>query len=188
MNFAYIRVSTSDQNTARQEESLSQYKIDRIFIDKLSGKDTKRPDLELLMQFAREGDCIYCHSLDRLGRSLADLMAIVKTLTDRKVKIVFLKENMAFTGDDSPMAKFCFQIMGALAEMERSIIRERSLEGIAQAKLIPGKYVGRKPKLQSADELRLIERMKVENVTALSREYGLSRNALYKIRDRIESK
>lgn len=184
MNFAYIRVSTVDQNTARQEESLSRFQIDRVFTDRLSGKDTKRPELELLMQFSREGDCIYCHSLDRLGRSLSDLLSLVSELTSKCVSITFVKENLTFNGDSNPMAKLQFQIMGAFAEFERAIIRERQREGIAIAKA-NGVYTGRKRTLTGIQEIEIKDKFNSGiGHSALAREYGVTRGTIYNILNR----
>ncbi len=97
----YIRVSTFDQNPERQLEGV---KVDRAFSDKASGKDVKRPQLEALISFARTGDTVVVHSMDRLARNLDDLRRIVQTLTQRGVHIEFVKEHLSFTGEDSPMA------------------------------------------------------------------------------------
>jgi DNA invertase Pin-like site-specific DNA recombinase len=97
----YIRVSTIDRHVDRQLEGIP---LDRTFIDKASGKDTKRPQLDLMMSYARDGDTVVVHSMDRLTRNLDDLRRIVHTLTDKGVKVEFVKEHLTFTGDDSPMA------------------------------------------------------------------------------------
>jgi DNA invertase Pin-like site-specific DNA recombinase len=97
----YIRVSTFEQNTDRQLEGI---KLDKVFTDKASGKDTKRPELAALMQFVREGDTVIVHSMDRLARNLDDLRQIVQKLTGQGIKIQFVKESLSFTGEDSPMA------------------------------------------------------------------------------------
>ncbi len=127
----YIRVSTFDQNPERQLEGV---KVDRAFSDKASGKDVKRPQLEALISFARTGDTVVVHSMDRLARNLDDLRRIVQTLTQRGVHIEFVKEHLSFTGEDSPMANLMLSVMGAFAEFERALIRERQREGIALAK------------------------------------------------------
>ncbi|AUK09186.1 recombinase family protein [Escherichia coli] len=136
----YIRVSTFDQNPERQLEGV---KVDRAFSDKASGKDVKRPQLEALISFARTGDTVVVHSMDRLARNLDDLRRIVQTLTQRGVHIEFVKEHLSFTGEDSPMANLMLSVMGAFAEFERALIRERQREGIALAKQ-RGAYRGRK--------------------------------------------
>ncbi len=113
----YIRVSTFDQNPERQLEGV---KVDRAFSDKASGKDVKRPQLEALISFARTGDTVVVHSMDRLARNLDDLRRIVQTLTQRGVHIEFVKEHLSFTGEDSPMANLMLSVMGAFAEFERA--------------------------------------------------------------------
>ncbi len=153
---AYIRVSTVDQNTDRQLESINGESPDKIFTDKCSGKDTKRPQLEAMLSFVREGDTVVVHSLDRLGRNLADLCKLVADLNQRGIAVQFLHEKLTFTGDgDSSMNKLMFQMLGAFAEFERSLIKERQREGIAIAKKAK-KYRGRKPSLtvEQASDLR----------------------------------
>jgi len=127
----YIRVSSFDQNAQRQLEDVA---LDRIFTDKVSGKDMKRPQLEAMMQFVREGDTVVVHSLDRLARNLDDLRRIVTTLTGRGIRVEFVKESLIFNGDDSPMANLMLSVMGAFAEFERALIRERQREGIQLAR------------------------------------------------------
>ena len=141
----YIRVSSFDQNPDRQLENIQ---TDKVFSDKASGKDTKRPELEALITFVREGDTVVVHSMDRLARNLDDLRSLVQMFTSRGVRIEFVKENMTFTGDESPMATLMLSVMGAFAEFERSLIRERQREGIELAKL-RGAYRGRKKALSS---------------------------------------
>ena len=127
----YIRVSSFDQNPERQ---LEQVQVDKVFTDKASGKDTQRPELDTLLSFVREGDTVVVHSMDRLARNLDDLRRLVQKLTKRGVRIEFVKESLTFTGEDSPMANLMLSVMGAFAEFERALIRERQREGIALAK------------------------------------------------------
>jgi DNA invertase Pin-like site-specific DNA recombinase len=105
----YIRVSSLDQQVARQLAGIA---LDRTFTDTASGKDTRRPQLELLLGFARTGDTVIVHSMDRLARNLDDLRRIVHTLTGKGVRIEFVKEHLAFTGEDSPMASLMLSVMG----------------------------------------------------------------------------
>jgi len=116
----YIRVSSFDQNTDRQLDGL---KLDRIFIDKASGKDIQRPELEKLLSYVRPGDTIVVHSMDRLARNLDNLRQLVHTLTSRGVRVQFIKESLTFTGEDSPMSTLLLSVMGAFAEFERALIR-----------------------------------------------------------------
>jgi len=141
----YVRVSSFDQNPDRQ---LEQIDVGKMFTDKASGKDTQRPELERLLAFVREGDTVVVHSMDRLARNLDDLRRIVQGLTQRGVRMEFVKEGLAFTGDDSPMANLMLSVMGAFAEFERALIRERQREGIVLAKQ-RGVYRGRKKSLNS---------------------------------------
>src|SRR5437588_2389564 len=136
----YVRVSSLDQNPDRQ---LEQTPVDRIFTDHASGKDVARPQLDALLRFVREGDTVVVHSMDRLARNLDDLRRIVQGLTQRGVRMEFVKEGLTFTGEDSPMANLMLSVMGAFAEFERALIRERQREGIVLAKP-RGAYRGRK--------------------------------------------
>ena len=177
----YIRVSTLDQNTVRQEEQLHGFNLDASFIDKASGKDTERPELQAALKHLRKGDTLIVHSMDRLARNLDDLRSIVKGLTDKGVAVQFIKENMTFTGEDSPMSKLMLSVMGAFAEFERSLIKERQREGIAIAKA-KGMYTGRKPTLSNDQAAKLMARDKAngqKNRAALAREFGISRETLY---------
>lgn len=172
----YIRVSSLDQNEERQLEGVE---LDKTFLDKASGKDTKRPQLEILMSFVRSGDTVVVHSMDRLARNLDDLRRIVQTLTSKGVRIEFMKEHLSFTDEDSPMANLMLSVMGAFAEFERALIRERQREGIALAKK-RGAYKGRKKSLSEADIVKLRERLTVGISKAkVAREFGISRETLY---------
>jgi DNA invertase Pin-like site-specific DNA recombinase len=172
----YIRVSTIEQHVERQLEGIP---LERTFIDKASGKDTNRPQLDLLMSYARNGDTVVVHSMDRLARNLDDLRRIVHTLTGKGVKIQFLKENLTFTGEDSPMSNLLLSVMGAFAEFERALIKERQREGIALAKK-RGAYRGRKKTLSQEAIATLRERLQNgASKTQLARELGISRTTLY---------
>ncbi len=172
----YVRVSTVDQNAARQLEEVD---VERTFTDKASGKDVRRPQLEAMLAFVREGDTIVCHSMDRMARNLDDLRRIVLGLTQRGIHVQFIKEGLTFTGDDSPMANLLLSVMGAFAQFERELIKERQREGIAIAKKA-GAYKGRKRSLTlaKADDLR--RRVTLgEKRTAIAREFGISRFTTY---------
>lgn len=142
---AYKRVSTIDQNTARQLADLN-LKFEKTFEDKASGKDTNRPQLKALMDYMREGDVVYIHSLDRLARNLSDLQALVKHFTAKGVAVHFVKENLIFSTNEETNSfnKLLFQLLGSFAEFERNMIKERQREGIAKA-VANGVYTGRKP-------------------------------------------
>ncbi len=172
----YIRVSTLDQNPGRQ---LDDVQVDKVFIDEASGKDTQRPQLEALLSYVREGDTLVVHSMDRLARNLDDLRRMVQQLTGRGVRIEFLKESLTFTGEDSPMANLLLSVMGAFAEFERALIRERQREGISLAKK-RGVYRGRKKALSDSRVDELQKRVNArEPKAALAREFGISRATLY---------
>jgi DNA invertase Pin-like site-specific DNA recombinase len=172
----YVRVSSFDQNPERQLEGVS---VDRTFTDQASGKDTQRPQLDALLAFAREGDTVVVHSMDRLARNLDDLRRVVQSLTGRGVRIEFVKEQLTFTGEESPMANLMLSVMGAFAEFERALIRERQREGIALAQQ-RGAYRGRKQSLSETQIEELRRRTQAGEVKAqLAREYGISRDTLY---------
>ena len=172
----YIRVSSEDQQPARQ---LDQVAVDRVFIEYASGKDLHRPQLEQLLAFVREGDTVVVHSLDRLARNLEDLRQLVSRLTHQGVRVEFLHEHLIFTGEDSPMAHLMLSVMGAFAEFERALLRERQREGIALAKQ-RGVYRGRKKALTAEQVQVLRQRAQAgEAKTALAQAFGISRETVY---------
>ena len=141
----YIRVSTVDQNTDRQ---LDGYTLDKVFEDKCSGKDTKRPALQQLIEYVREGDTVVVHDISRMARNLEDLLSLVKMFNAKGVAVLFDKEKLSFTGEDSPMQQLMLSMLGAVYQFERSMILERQREGIQQAKAA-GKYKGGKPRVNT---------------------------------------
>ena len=174
----YVRVSSVDQNTGRQLDGLD---LDKTFTDKASGKDTKRPQLQAALEYLREGDTLVCHSMDRLARNTLDLLQTIKTLNDRGIAVQFVKEHLTFAGDDAPMARLQLGILGAVAEFERSMIRERQREGIAIAKA-KGIYKGRKRALTQEQAVAMQAQDKAnqgKGRASLAREYGISRETLY---------
>lgn len=148
----YIRVSTYEQNPERQLEGII---LNKKFIDKASGKDTARPQLEAMLDYVRDGDTVVVHSMDRLARNLDDLRKLVIFLTEQQIRVEFIKEGLTFTGNDSPISKLLLSVMGSFAEFERTLIKERQMEGIALAKK-RGAYKGRKPVLSQVqvEEIR----------------------------------
>lgn len=174
----YVRVSTSEQNTARQLEGVE---VDKRFEEAISGKDADRPQLQAMITYAREGDTVIVHSMDRLARSMADLRAIVDQLTGKGVSVRFVKEGLDFAKDErDPMKTLMLSLMGSVAEFERSIILERQREGIAIAKAA-GKYKGRKPSLtaKQVEELRGLAKAGVAK-TKLARQFGIHRESVYR--------
>ena len=137
----YIRVSTEHQETARQQEIMSNYKVDRIFSEKLSGANADRPQLRAMLDYVRDGDTLYVESISRLGRSTKDLLNIIDTLTDKNVTLISHKENI---DTNTPTGKFMLTVFAALSQLEREQLRQRQREGIEIAKA-QGKYTGRKP-------------------------------------------
>jgi DNA invertase Pin-like site-specific DNA recombinase len=178
-NVGYVRVSTIVQSTARQLDGIT---LDRTFEDKASGKDTKRPQLQACLQHLREGDTLHVHSLDRLARNLGDLLEVVNRLVSRGVVIRFHQENLTFAGDDDRMTKLLFSMMGAFAEFERGLIKERQMEGIALAKA-RGAYKGRKRSLTVDRVKELLARIQAgSKIAHLAREFGVTRETIYKYR------
>lgn len=174
----YVRVSTTDQATDRQ---LAELKLSKVFTDKLSGKDTKRPQLAACLEWVREGDTLHVHSIDRLARNLEDLQRLVRELTGKGVVVRFHKEGLTFKGDEDPMQKLMFQMMGAFAEFERALIRERQREGIAAAKAA-GKHLGRKPTLTPEQAQAVKEAAAAgEEKASIARRFGISRQTIYRV-------
>jgi DNA invertase Pin-like site-specific DNA recombinase len=171
-----VRVSTTEQNLARQLDGLA---LDKVFTDKCSGKDTNRPGLRAMLDYVREGDTIYVHSMDRLARSLSDLLALVERLEAKGVTLVVVKDGLTFAGHSSPTDKLLLAMLGAVAEFERAMIRERQAEGIALAKA-EGKYKGRKPVVDK-DKLKAIRKLVANKIpkAVIARDQGISRATLY---------
>lgn len=172
----YIRVSSFDQNPERQLENLE---LDKLFIDKASGRSTNRPKLKKLLEYARQGDTIVIHSMDRLARDLKDLRSLVGFFTGKDIKVKFIKENLTFSGEESAMSNLLLSIMGGFAEFERNLIRERQLEGIALAKK-KGLYKGGKRKLSNDQVIELQKRSQNgEHKAKLARAFGIRRETVY---------
>jgi DNA invertase Pin-like site-specific DNA recombinase len=173
---AYQRVSSLDQRVDRQLDGVT---VDRTFTDTVSGKDTDRPELVAMLGFVRDGDTVVVHSMDRLARNLEDLRRIVRELTDKGVQVQFQAEQLTFTGEDTALATLLLSVMGAFAEFERALIRERQREGIELAKK-RGAYRGRKRSLSEAQvtELRQRAGAGAEKAT-LARDFHISRETVY---------
>ncbi|MBZ9753340.1 recombinase family protein [Deinococcus sp. HMF7604] len=172
----YIRVSSLDQNTARQLDGIE---LDRCFEDRASGKNSHRPQLQELLRFVREGDTVMVHSMDRLARNVDDLRQLVLELTGRGVRVEFVREGLVFAGNDAPLSVLILTVLGAVAEFLRQNHLENQREGIAKAKQ-SGKYKGRKPALSTAQAEQLRRRAQNGEAKAgLARELGISRETLY---------
>ncbi len=140
MKIGYIRISTTDQNTARQEVLMMELGVEQVFIDRMSGKNTDRPELKRMMNFVREGDVVIVESISRFARNTKDLLELVDQLTEKQVEFISKKEAIDTT---TPTGKFMLTVFGAVAELEREYILQRQKEGIAIAKQ-NGVYKGRK--------------------------------------------
>ena len=177
-NIAYVRVSTLEQNEARQREALKDYNIDKWFIEKASGKDTNRPKLKEMLEYVREDDTVYVEEFSRLGRSTADLLATVKAIEDAGAKFKSLKENF---DTSKPVGRLQMTMMAAIAEFEREMILERQREGIAIAKR-EGKYKGRKA-VSVPDIGKYYDKYmsRKGTKTSIAQELGISRTTLDKL-------
>lgn len=178
-NVGYVRVSSLGQNTERQ---LVDIKLDCTFTDKASGKDTNRPEFLRCMEHLRKGDVLHVHSIDRLARNLKDLQTIVEKLTNKGVAVHFHKECLIFESNTSPMHKLMFQMLGAFAEFERTLTKERQREGIEAAKL-RGQKLGAPSKLtdEQIEELRTAVNERGADKSVIAKRFGISRPTLYKL-------
>lgn len=178
-NIGYVRVSSADQNIGRQ---LTEIDLDQVFEDKASGKNRDRPELARCINHLRAGDTLHVHSIDRLARDLKDLQGIVDDLTQKGVTVNFHKEKLIFEASSSnPMQTLMFQMLGAFAEFERTLIRERQREGIQMAKA-NGKKLGAPAKLTPAQTAELRERVNQGgDKSQIAKQFGISRPTLYKI-------
>ena len=178
MIFNYIRVSTTDQNTERQ---LLDIPCDRAYIEKISGKNTDRPELQAMLLNIRSGDILNIHEMSRLARNTRDLLNLVEEITAKGATIIFHKENLTFKGDgkQDPYQKMMMTMLSAVAELERNLILERQREGIALAKL-HGKYKGGQPKLtaQQVEEIKALVNNRTP-ITQIARQYNISRRTVY---------
>ncbi|NJD37624.1 MAG: recombinase family protein [Geobacter sp.] len=181
----YRRVSSEGQNLDRQ---LDGQQLDQVFEEKISGKDTNRPELQRMIEYARKGDTVVVHSLDRLGRSLLDLRKIVAELNDKGVAVRFLKEGMEFdAGSDDPFKALMLNMLGSFAEFERSLIKSRQAEGIKLAKQ-KGVYKGRSKclKPEQAEEARARVAAGVPKSRVAS-DLGITRQTLYKYLEGVKA-
>jgi DNA invertase Pin-like site-specific DNA recombinase len=173
----YIRVSSLEQNISRQLDGIE---LDGVYEDKISAKDTNRPGLQAMLNYVRQHDIVMVHSMDRLARNLDDLRDIVKQLTKKGVKVQFVKENLTFSGDDSAMSQLLLSVMGAFAEFERALLKERQREGIELAKK-RGAYKGRQKCLSTEQLLSLQDALKAGVAKArVARSLGVSRETIYR--------
>jgi len=180
MRVAYVRVSTVEQNEQRQVEALEKYDIEQWFCEKISGKNTNRPELKRMLEFVRQGDTVYIHDFSRLARSTKDLLDIVETLSNKGVHLVSNKENI---DSSTPTGKLMLTMIGAIAEFERENLLERQREGIAIAKK-NGKFKGGQVKKIDNDKFEiLLEKYYSREITKskMAEELGVSRPTLDKL-------
>jgi DNA invertase Pin-like site-specific DNA recombinase len=178
VRIGYRRVSTLDQSTARQLDGVP---LDKIFEDHLSGKDTQRPQLQAALEWAREGDWLIVHSIDRLARNFVQLRQIIDEQTKKGVTVQFIKENLILTGNDSSTSKLILGFFGLVAECERDWIRERQREGVALAKA-KGIYKGRSPAIRTGNgKLAELQNLIANRtpVAEMARQLGVSRQTIY---------
>ncbi len=182
-NIAYVRVSTTDQNEARQNEALNKYNIDKWYVEKITGKDTNRPKLIEMLDFIREDDTVYVEEFSRLGRSTQDLLDIVQHIENKGAKFISIKENF---DTKTPAGRLQMTMMAAIAEFERSMILERQREGIAIAKK-EGKYKGRKKIKRTDIDIHYDRYMsRKASKTQIANELGISRNTLTRLFNEYE--
>ena len=161
MKIGYIRVSTQEQNTMRQEALMEALGVDEVYIDRMSGKNTNRPELQKMMEYVRKGDTVIVESISRFARNTRDLLELVERLTAKGGEFVTKKEAIDTT---TPTGKFMLTVFGAVAELEREYILQRQREGIAIAKE-QGKYKGRKP-IQTPEFEQIVAKWRSGTITA----------------------
>lgn len=180
MKVGYVRVSTEEQNTIRQEILMEQLGVERVYIEKASGKSRAgRPQLEAMMDFVREGDVVIVESISRFARSTKDLLGLVEDLKNKGVGFVSQKESI---DTETPQGKFMLSVFGAMAELERDQVLQRQKEGIAAAKAA-GKYKGRQPIPISEELLKEVHTAWYKNEITTShaiKRLGVSRNTFYR--------
>lgn len=173
----YVRVSTVDQKADRQ---LAGVDLDKTFSEKLSGKGVARPILQEVLGYVREGDTLHIHSIDRLARNLQDLLELLQILVGKGVTVKFHKEGLTFAGTEDPFQRLQLQVIGAVAEFERALIKERQREGIAVARKA-GKHLGRARSLSPDQVAEIRVRLaKGEQKQDLAKEFGVGRSTLYR--------
>ena len=176
----YIRVSSLLQNTDRQLDGIP---TDRIFEDKLSGKDANRPQLQTMLEFIREGDTVLVHSLDRLGRNIDDLRNLVNGMVARGITVKFMKENLTFSsGENNIFSELMLNMLASFAQFERSLSKERQKEGVQIAKA-NGVYAGKGRKQEMTEEKITELRRRISDGEAkakIARDMGISRDSLYR--------
>lgn len=177
MKIGYIRVSTQEQNTVRQEALMDALGVEKVYIDRMSGKNTERPELKQMLEYVRKGDVVIVESISRFARNTRDLLELVERLTAKEVEFVSQKEAI---DTNTPTGKFMLTVFGAVAELEREYILQRQREGIEIAKA-QGKYKGRKP-ISSPDFDKIAAQWRRGELTAVQamRRLGMSKTTFYR--------
>lgn len=185
-NIGYIRVSTVEQNEERQQKALEGKHIDKVYIEKASGKDTNRPKLKEMLDYVREGDTVYIQDFSRLARNVKDLLNIVEQLQNKGVNLISIKENLDLS---TSAGRLQLTMLGAIYEFERDMIRERQAEGIAIAKA-KGKYKGRKKITFPSNWEEVYQKWKCREINGVKarEQLGLKRNTFYNLVKEYEEK
>lgn len=176
MKVGYVRVSTREQNTARQDLLMTQLGVEKVFTDKVSGKSTDRPELQKMMNFLRDGDCLIVESISRFARNTKDLLELVETLEEKNVQFVSQKERI---DTDTPTGKFMLSVMGAMAELERASILERQKEGIAIA-MQEGRMGRPRKAVDTFEDVYLEVKAGKKSASQGCRELGIARSTWYR--------
>ena len=181
MKIGYVRVSTLEQHEERQTVELTKKAhVEKIFLDKLSGKDTDRPQLQAMLEFAREGDTVYVSEFSRLARSTKDLLEIVESITEKKASIRSLKDTWLNTGPDNPYTHFLLIVMSGLSQLERDLVSQRTREGLRAAKA-RGRCGGRPSKTNNyTDTVQKLYQTGAK-INEIARMTGLSRSTVNRI-------
>lgn len=183
MKVGYVRISTKEQNTARQDVLMEKLGVEKVYTDKISGKNTDRPELQKMMDYVREDDCVIVESISRFARNTKDLLNLTESLNNKQVKFISKKENI---DTSTPAGKFMLTVFAACAEMEREYILERQAEGIAIAKA-EGRYNGRPPKtLSEFEDFYLDWKSKKVTASEAARQLNISRSTFYRRVRQIE--
>lgn len=170
----YIRVSTVEQNTERQLKGIT---LDKIFTDKCSGKNTNRPALKELIDYARQGDVVHVHDISRMARNTEDLLNLVKQFIKNGISLIFYKESLHFTGENNPMQDLMLTMLGGIYQFERAMLLERQREGIAIAKA-KGKYRGKPINLELHQQIKELIEQGI-NKTQVAKKLGCTRKTVY---------
>ena len=185
---AYVRVSSDGQNTSRQDKVIAEKNVDKIFTEKVSGRNiSDRPQFLLMLEYARDQDIIYCADLSRWGRSMVDIRTTITYLTKKGVTIEFIKENLTFSNKNDDTSNLLLGILSSLSEWERAVIKSRQMEGvkIAQERGVYKDRCGRKPKLSEEQIQEVIRRVNAgENRTSIAESMKVSRQTIYNVAPR----